>query len=291
MRRPLSALSILVLLLVLACQPVRGRLRVTFLDVGQGEATVIEGPTGTVTVIDGGGVPGTDERLGGDPGSRVVVPFLRARGISTVDWIVPTHPDDDHVQGLLAVVTRLRVRAALDGGFPDGDGPCRRLRAHLARQRIPVTRARRGQRLALGGGAALEILHPRDPFLTGTHSDPNANSIVARLTYGRITLLLTGDAEESAEADLLAAGVPLKADVLKLGHHGSRGSTSAAFLKAVAPSVAVVSCGRNNAFGHPHRQTLERLAAQRVPLWRTDRQGAITIESDGARLWITSVLP
>lgn len=257
----------------------------TFLDVGQGDCTVIEGPTGRVVVVDGGGRPGTDERDGTDPGARIVVPFLRHRGISTVDLLVATHSDEDHAQGLVAVTERLRVQAALDSGYPGESPPYIRLRDRLRQRRIPVYIARRGDQINLGGGARLEILHPPARPVEAGRSATNNHCIVLRLVYGRARLLLTGDAEEEAEADMLRAdGLPLSADLLKVGHHGSRGSTGAAFLSRVAPSLAVISCGANNNYNHPHPELRERLARRGVRVFRTDLQGAITVETDGNRL-------
>jgi competence protein ComEC len=265
-----------------------GLLRVTFLDVGQGDATVIEGPTGRVVVVDGGGHPGTDERDGRDPGSRVVVPYLRSRGISTVDLLVPTHPDDDHVQGLVAVAERMNVAAALDSGQAVESGAYPRLRAVLRRRGVPVFVARRGQRVDLGGGAYMEVLNPSDPPISGSRSRTNDNGVVMRVVYGRARVLLTGDAEEEAEAAMAATVPDLSADVLKIGHHGSRWSSTLRFLARVRPSVAVISCGADNNYGHPHRETLERLAALGTRTYRTDRQGAIIMEADGTRIRIRS---
>jgi competence protein ComEC len=260
---------------------------VTFLDVGQGDSAVIEAPSGRVVVIDGGGRPGTDERAGADPGSRVVVPFLRRRGLSTVDLLVATHPDDDHVQGLIAVASRLNVRSALDSGYPDDAAPCQaRLRRLLRSRGVPVYRAERGQTLDLGGGARLEVLNPPPggAFLAGTRSDTNNASVVLRLTYGRARILFIGDAEAEAEQAMLDAAAPsaLKADVLKVGHHGSRWSSSAPFLAAIRPSVAVISAGRSNNYNHPHSEVLDRLRAAGVrAVLRTDQAGAIQVETDG----------
>lgn len=258
--------------------------------MGQGDATVIESPAGKVVVVDGGGKPGTDaERTGDDPGTRTVVPYLRYRGISTVDWLVATHADDDHAQGLIAVVEGLNVRAALDSGFGGTSGPYRRLMTRLQARRIPVSIARRGQRIDLGGGASMEVLHPTSRYLKGTRSDTNSNSIVLRIRYGRSRILLLADAEAETEADLLRANPPpaLHADVLKAGHHGARNSTTEALLRAVNPSAAVISCGKKNNFGHPAPEVLSRLAAHHVRVFRTDRQGAVVVETDGDRLRIT----
>ena len=267
----------------------RPMLRVTFLDVGQGDSEVIETPGGRVVVIDGGGHPGTDERWGDDPGSRVVVPYLRSRGISSVDLLVPTHPDDDHVQGLNAVVETLNVTAALDGGYPGVSEPYTRLIAALHRKRIPIYVARRGQRIDLGDGARLEILNPPAHALIGAHSATNDNSIVLRLVYGHARFLFTGDAEAEAEKEMRTHCPDLSAEVLKVGHHGSRWSSGDGFLDRVHPSVAILSCGANNTYGHPHAELLDRLDARRARIFRTDRQGAVTVETDGVVLHISTV--
>ena len=251
---------------------------------------MIECPSGRVIVVDGGGHPGSDERDGADPGARVLVPFLRHRGINTVDLVVATHPHDDHVQGLIAVSERLRVRQALDCGYPNPGSPVyARWRDGLRRRGIPLVVSRRGQRINLGGGARLEMLGPPPRVLEG-HSPENNHSVVLRLVYGQARILLTGDAEAEAEADLVRSGYDLRADLLKVGHHGSRWSSTDAFLDRVAPRIAVISCGRNNAFGHPHAETLERLARRGIRVFRTDREGAITVETNGRTLRVTPTL-
>lgn len=263
----------------------------TFLDVGQGDSTVIEAPSGKVVLIDGGGAPGRDPRDGNEPGSRVVVPFLRSRGISTIDLLVATHPDDDHVQGLLAVTERLSVRAVLDSGIPSAPGSSLALlRAAWKARGVRVHQAQRGQNFDLGSGARLEILHPCSPFLHGTRSDDNNNAIVARLVYGKARVLFMADAETEAEESLLQAHLELAADILKVGHHGARTSTTAAFLQRVAPQAAIISCGHQNRFGHPHSETLTRLKNLQIQLFRTDQQGAIALESDGEQLHIVPLM-
>ncbi|MES2459576.1 MAG: ComEC/Rec2 family competence protein [Armatimonadota bacterium] len=262
----------------------------TFLDVGQGDAAVVECPSGKVVVIDGGGKPGTDETAGGDPGNQVVVPYLRSRGISTVDVLVATHADDDHAQGLNAVAGRLTVRAALINGFPGTSKPYNRLLARLRSRRVPLDIARRGQTLSLGDGVRLQVLSPTDKAILYGRSASNNQSIVLRVIYGKSRFLFTGDAEEEEEKDMLSTKqISLEADVLKIGHHGSRGSSQATFLDAVHPSVAVISAGRKNNFGHPHPEVLSRLRQRGVRVFRTDQQGAITIETDGKQLSIKSV--
>lgn len=269
-------------------------LTVTFLDVGQGDSAVIETPSGRVVVIDGGGVPGTDERENrSEPGARVVVPFLRAKNINRVDLLVPTHADDDHAQGLCAVVQNMEVRAALLCGHDDADGAdtsYARLRAAIRTRGVREHVARRGQRFDLGDGAHLEVLHPSARKVTSGASVSNNNSIVLRLVYGRARVLFAADAEEEAEDDLRQSGINLQADVLKAGHHGARRSTTAAFLRDVRPSAVVLSCGRGNNYGHPSPSTLKRLADAGVRVFRTDTQGAITLETDGNAIRLTPFL-
>jgi competence protein ComEC len=280
--------SLLLLPVLSGCNaPTKSPLRVTFLDVGQGDSIVIESPEGKVVVIDGGGVPGTDEREGGDPGNRIVVPFLRARGISAVDLLVPTHPDEDHVQGLIAVVDKITVRSVLECGqkIPEIErGAYGRLFGKIQAKRLPTFRARRGEKIALDTQTSLEILHPSSVPLSGTRSDDNNNGIVLRLVHKNIKILLTADVEAEAEAELLASGQEIDAQVIKVGHHGSRFSSTSAFLSRVKPQFAVLSCGRKNRFGHPHKEVLARLAAQNTAIYRTDQQGAITVESNGTHL-------
>jgi competence protein ComEC len=270
--------------LLSSCHTKPKPLRVTFLDVGQGDSIVIESPEGKVVVVDGGGTPGTDEREGGDPGNRIVVPFLRARGISAVDLLVPTHPDEDHVQGLIAVVDKLTVRSILACEPAIKDGAYGRLFEKIQTKRLPVYPARRGEKIVLDAQTTLEILHPNTKPISGTRSDDNNNGIVLRLVYQNIKILLTADIETEAETNLLASGQGLEAQVIKIGHHGSRFSSTSAFLSRVHPQFAILSCGRNNRFGHPHKDVLTRLAAQNIAIYRTDQQGAITLESDGTRI-------
>lgn len=255
-------------------------LRVTFLDVGQGDAAVIQTPDGRVALIDGGGYPGTDERDGDDPGNRIVVPFLRSQGIQAVDLIVPTHPDDDHVQGLVAVTQQMPVRAAWISGFDGKSAAYGRLLDEIKTRKIPVQIVRRGQRFSLGK-ATLEILHPAENPIEGTRSPTNDNSIVLRLIYGKTRILFTGDAEEAAEKTLFQSGADLRTDVLKVGHHGSRWSTSDPFLAAVRPKAAVISSGSHNVYGHPSKEVLTRLKRQKIRTFRTDTHGATTVETEG----------
>lgn len=262
-------------------------LRVTFLDVGQGDATLIQTPGGRVALVDAGGSY-EDEAWGGgaravgwDLGRRVVVPALKRAGVRRIDVVVLTHPHEDHAGGLPAVMNAYPVGLWLDTGQPH-PSPGYRGALEAARQRgIPYRRAYAGQRVDLGDGVTLEILSPERENPSG---DLNNNGIVCRVVHGQTAMLLCGDAEAAREERMIQAGETLLADVLKVGHHGSAAATSAPFLRAVAPAYAVISCGRNNRYGHPAEAALERLDEAHAQVYRTDRDGAVVAISDGARV-------
>jgi competence protein ComEC len=288
-RRVAAALGLALLPLawgmVLPAGPPRD-LVVTFLDVGQGDAALVRLPSGPVILIDGGGSPeGTF-----DVGERVLLPALRHLRIPRIDLLVLTHPHEDHLGGLVAVVEQYPVGAVLDSGQPAAASVSYQRFLRAIRQRnLRYLRARRRMELRWGD-VRLEILHPAERLMTGTRSDLNNNSVVCRLVYGKTRFLFAGDAEAEAEAVLRASGRDLRAEVLKVGHHGSRFSTDDAWVAAVQPSLAVVSCGRDNRFGHPAGPTLVRLRAAGAPVYRTDLDGAVTVRSDGQRVWAESIL-
>jgi len=261
-----------------------GLLRVTSLDVGQGDATLVDLPDGAAMLVDGGGFVGSPV----DPGERVVLPVLRARRRSRIDVMVLSHPHPDHFIGLYAVMEAVDVGELWDTGQGerDGAGPQYAALLRLARERgVPVRRPVDlcGAEHSIGG-ARIEVLAP----CPGPDVDfsANDNSFVIRIRHGRRAVLLAGDAERDAEARLVAAQVDLHADLLKVGHHGSRTSSTPAFVEAVSPSLAVVSCGVRNRFGHPHPEALSALTRAGVPVARLDRGGQLTWETDGERIGI-----
>lgn len=262
----------------LPAQAETAKLRVDFIDVGQGDAALVTSPAGKTVLIDGG-----PPEAGAD-----LAAFIAARTKDPVDLVLLSHRHADHLGGLAAVIEKLGARMYMDAPFPHPSPLYAALLRVLGAKGIPVRAATAGRAIDLGGGATLTLLGPPDPVLRRTRSDVNSNSVVARLDYREMSVLFTGDAERPTERWLLAVGRTLRATVLKVAHHGSKHSSTAALLRAVAPRAAVVSAAAHNDYGHPAPATLARLAAAGARVWRTDRDGTITLETDGRSVEIRS---
>ncbi|MDE3154459.1 MAG: DNA internalization-related competence protein ComEC/Rec2 [Acidobacteriota bacterium] len=257
--------------------PGRGRLRVVFLDVGQGDAMLIRSPHGRSLLVDTGGLRGETSF---DMGDRVVGPALRALGVRRLDYFVLTHGDADHMAGASSVVRDFGPREIWEGVPVPPFEPLQRLRAQADRRAIPWRTVHPGDRLAVDG-VELLIWHPPPPDWE-RQKVRNDDSIVMEVRYGGVSVLLTGDIGREVEQTFIDRLPPAPLRILKVPHHGSGTSSSMAFLRAVRPAVAVVSAGRGNPFGHPAPQVLARYRAIGAEILRTDRDGAVTLETDGS---------
>jgi competence protein ComEC len=259
-------------------QPRSGLLRLTMVDVGQGDAILVQFPTGQSLLVDTGGA-GT--RF--DVGDRVVGPTLWANGVRRLDWLAITHADLDHIGGAVALTATFRPREIWEG-VPVPREPERR-RLMLA---SPVWRElQRHDRMRIGE-VAIDVLNPPLPEWERQRVR-NDDSLVLRLRYGDVDMLLTGDvgAETERVLGLDEKRAPLR--ILKVAHHGSRTSSSAGLVDRYAPQVALISVGRGNPFGHPALDVVERLRAMGARVFRTDQDGAAVIETDGRSLTVRSM--
>lgn len=247
-----------------------GKLTFAMLDVGQGDALFIESPTGTQVLIDGGPPRKILSEL-----SRVMPIFDRR-----IDAIIITNPDQDHIGGFLDVLKSYEVGMVLEPGTFNDSKTYANLEKEIKNKKIKNILVRKGMRFDLGGGAVLDILFPdRDVSSWAT----NDGSIVAKLTYGENSIMLTGDATAETEKIVMKEFPTsyLDVDVLKVGHHGSRTSTSEAFVRAVTPEYALISDGKGNNYGHPHQAVLDTLYEYGAQVFRTDLTGTILVKSDG----------
>jgi len=248
-------------------------LTVTFLDVGQGDAIFIDAPNGNQILIDAGRGRSVLRELG------KVLPFYD----KDIDVLLITHPDADHIGGMVDVLERYRTSIFIQPGVGGETSVYEELQESVASKKLKVIEARKDMRINLGRGVVLEILFPdRDPI--GMES--NSASIVARLVYGEIEFMLTGDSPSSIEGYLTRAisVESLRSDVLKAGHHGSKTSSSQAFVSAVDPEFVVISSGKDNRYGHPHKEVLDTFENFGAEVLQTSQSGRIVFKTDGVGL-------
>jgi competence protein ComEC len=254
-----------------------GSMELHMIDVGQGDAVAIRTPRGRWLLVDAG-----REWTGGDAGRSIVVPYLRRVG-GDLALFVLSHPHADHVGGAETILRALHPAAYRDGAFAGGSDAYRRSLAAAQALGVHWSRVHPGDSLSIDG-VSVTFLAPDSAWTAHLH-DPNLASTVALVQYGDVRFLLTGDAEAPEEAWLVAhAGADLHADVLKVGHHGSSTSSSADFLDAVRPRVALVSVGAGNSYGHPSSDVMRNLAGRGVTVLRTDQLGTIVVRTDGHTL-------
>lgn len=237
------------------------------LNVGQGDALFIESPTGTQVLVDGGPPKKILNQL-----ASIMSPFDR-----TIDAFIITNPDQDHIAGFLDILKLYKVDRVFEPGTLTDSKIYQNLKNEIKKNNIPNILAKKGMRLNLGGGAMIDILFPdRDVSVWST----NDGSIIARLSYGGTSIMLTGDSTLKTEKIILEKNSlqKLDSDILKVGHHGSRTSSSPEFVKAISPSYALISNGKDNKYGHPHKETLDTLTQFGAKIFRTDELGMIVIK-------------
>jgi len=255
------------------------KLHISFLDVGQGDAILIQTPDGQDILIDGGPDP---QKINLELSKKL--PFWDR----TIDLVVSTQPHADHVTGLVEVLQRYKVKQVLEPGVSYNSSIYQEWLRLVEDKGIEYNIARAGQEIDLGSGITIEILNPPAEFFQGTSCDIDNNGVVLELAWNKVSFLFTADIREEAEFELIGQRANLKSTVLKIAHHGSETSTSPQFLAAVDPEVAVISVGADNPFGHPSPEVLERLidSVGEDNVYRTDEDGTIEFLTDGERLWM-----
>jgi len=264
-----------------------GQLEMSVIDVGQGDSILVVFPDGKKLLVDGGGIPvfGRQSPSQLDIGEDVVAPYLWERGFHTVDVVALSHAHEDHIGGLPALVADFRPRELWTGATSDNPA-WRALRDEAVRDGARIVSLEAPARFAFGG-AEIEVLAPFADYIP-SDTPKNNDSLVLRVRYGNRSFLLCGDAERPIERRMLEENEIARTDVLKVAHHGSRTSSTEDFLEAANPAFAVISVGLDNSYGHPNQDVVERLLAHHVGLFRTDRQGLVTVLTDGRKLSVES---
>lgn len=253
-----------------------GTLTLTVIDVGQGMCVVVISPDGRTMVVDAG-------RSGQRVENRVI-PYLNERGVERIDYLVLTHPDQDHVGGMPTLLENIAVGTWVDPVIETTNQSYARSLELVLEKGVTPMRVRRGDTLDLGSSVRVDVLWPVEPLLmSGSQVESNGNSIVLQVSHGTTRYLITGDLEGRGEELLveLETNEELRSDVLVVGHHGSRTSSSAAFLDVVSPTVGIIPVGLDNQYGHPHDEVVQRLRFRSVRIYRTDLDGSVQVIGDG----------
>lgn len=265
-------------------QNVEGEAKIWYLDVGQADSMLLQLPNGNeweYVLIDAG-TGQTEEAL---------VSWLQEQGVTDIAAVIATHPHEDHIGGMDAVLEAIPVESLYMPEVKESLTPTTRCYEQMLdaaeAQQVQAVKGQSGVTVYEEDGVKLELVGPEPQK---EYDDLNEYSLVAKLTVGEKSFLFTGDSSEQAEADMIEAGEDLKADVLKIGHHGSSTATTEAFLQAVNPQVAVISCGKDNSYGHPHEETMQRLQEKAMTIYRTDEDGTILATCDGISIeWQTGL--
>ena len=260
-----------------------GKFELSAIDVGQGDSLLVGFPEGPLMLIDAGGIPsfGRTKKPGIDIGEEVVSPYLWSRSIRHLDIVAMTHAHEDHMGGMSAVLRNFRPRELWTGATQDSP-EWRTVRETAERLHITIRQMQRGAPFAFGG-TILQVLAPGPGYAPDT-IPKNDDSLVMRIRFGSTSFLLTGDMEKKIERELADAGLLEHDDVLKVGHHGSRTSSTPQLLDLERPAFGIISAGFDNSYGHPHPLVIRALQERKIAVFRTDEEGLITVVSDGRRL-------
>lgn len=261
--------------LLLTWTALAGELKVHVLDVGQGDAILVEAPGDKRILIDAG------------TGKSGASDLLKQMGVKSLNLVVATHPHADHIGGMAEVLKTFDVGMYVDNGMTHTTMTYSRTMQAVEKEGVNYRTAVVGRTFNVGDEVKLTVLHPRQTPMRGTRSDLNSNSVVLRMVHNRVCFLFTGDAEDPTERDLMNRDIK-QCDVLKVAHHGSGHSTSDAFLRSVQPKVAIISAGASNRYGHPDPEALQRLERAEVAVHRTDERGTITVTSNGKTFTVTA---
>jgi competence protein ComEC len=264
------------------------QLRVTFLDVGQGDAIVIETPNHHTYIIDTGNQIHSfkTHRLLFDASKQVIIPYLHSKGIHKISGLILTHADMDHIGGASTLIEKIPIDMIFHNGHLHQQLPT--LSAQIQHRHIPTLALKNGDQLHLDQNITLTILNP-DPN-GNPYDEPNDQSITGILKHEAVSFMLTGDLESERELALANSQANLKVTVLKLGHHGSKTSSTAPFLEKTNPQIGIVSAGRFNTYRHPHPSVINRVHSMGIRIFRTDQQGAIMCKSDGKKLIVSTFI-
>ncbi|MHB0997808.1 MAG: ComEC/Rec2 family competence protein [Armatimonadota bacterium] len=254
------------------------RLKVHFIDVGQGDSVLIQTPDGRNILVDAGPSESSDD----------VVDYLTSNGVQRIDLLVITHPHSDHIGGMPDVIDRFGVSSVLDLGYPHGSQKYKEVLSKILSRKIQYSTPSEWVDKQIGSGVSFHLVWPDSDNLKYNKSDINDLSIVLRLSYGKISFLLTSDIGTDVENIILSKNDKIRSTVLKVAHHGSAESTSNEFLEAVKPSFAVISVGADNSYGHPSEKTLRRISAIGAELYRTDLDRSIVFITDGTSVEVES---
>ncbi len=261
-------------------------LRIIVMNVRQGDSTLIITPQGKTMLIDAG--QSGSKYAPYDAAQTTVIPMLESLGVKKIDVMVCTHPHEDHVGGLPAVMKKFPVGVLYDSGFDHTASNYQKMLELARDQKIPVKIPITGDLIPLCDSVTVRVLGPTLPVNRRFDTNPNNHSVVVRVEYGNFSFLNTGDAENELEGRIISTGARLKSTVLNTGHHGSRTATGAEFFALVDPEVAIISAGKRNRFDHPHWDTMSRLRRTGTRVMRTDYHGHIMVTSDGKTYQVNS---